>query len=149
MDICISGWYSILDLDLKVKSDWRKCINLRKYSTLHQGTHKIRFSSLHTMFKLSKTPSPQKLFDYDCVTLHFQLKIIKQIFLDSLALATKLFFADWTFPQKALTLLSVLTDNDCSGHFLRLFLSLHWSRVSKSSYMAAQAIKHLSGQQRA
>ena len=27
-------------------------------------------SSLHAMLKLSKTSSPQKLFDYDCVTVY-------------------------------------------------------------------------------
>ena len=27
-------------------------------------------SSLYTMIKLSKTSTPQKLFDYDCVTLY-------------------------------------------------------------------------------
>ena len=27
-------------------------------------------SSLHTMLKSSKTTSPNKLFDYDCVTLY-------------------------------------------------------------------------------
>ena len=30
-------------------------------------------SSLHTMLKLSKTSSPQKLFDYNCVTLYLNL----------------------------------------------------------------------------
>ena len=31
--------------------------------------------SIYAMIKLSKTPSPQKLFDYDCVTLyHMNLK---------------------------------------------------------------------------
>ena len=28
--------------------------------------------SLYTMLKLSKTLSPKKLFDYDCVTLYVQ-----------------------------------------------------------------------------
>ena len=32
-------------------------------------------SSLDALLKLSKTSSPQKLFDYDCVTLYFEVYI--------------------------------------------------------------------------
>ena len=41
----------------------------RKYLKLYIWS-KMRSSSLYTMLKPSKTTSPNKLFDYDCVTLY-------------------------------------------------------------------------------
>ena len=56
MLVCIS--YDVM----KIKNHYNRNLNIYVWS-------KMLFSSLYTMLKLFKTSSPQKLFDYDSVTL--------------------------------------------------------------------------------
>ena len=50
-------------------------IKIRTYLLLYVW-YKILSSSLYTLLKLSKTTPPNKLFDYDCVTLYIEINFL-------------------------------------------------------------------------